>query len=137
MKAISQEYLQQVATEAVQLAGKWLLAVAAGMIDHQTGLKGPGSLPGNPPFKRTGYGQETLGIEYLHDGVQVGVSPMPGIPGRKKQPDMGTLPGRNYLAGWDLGMEAGHRPWLSTLTTRYRAEIDRIIKAYLDSKLSQ
>ena len=125
--------LNKALVEATQAAGEWLYYAASMAVIVQTGLNGPGSPPGTPPYMRTGAGQDSIGIENTKDGCRVGVSAM-DVPGK----DLSGMPGENYLAGHDTGVGVWHgtkRPWLKGLwESRYKPGVDKIISRFLKTR---
>ena len=106
------ERLMPILVEAVQVAGGQLADQLQVDVDHECpefhGGKGGHSLPDQIPFKETGAGQESIGIQHTEMGVRVGVA---SIPDDKLPP--------NHLLRHDPGFGDGVRPWLSTWKERH------------------
>lgn len=126
---MNQQRVEQAMVKALQLAGEWLADACRAMVGIQTGMDGPGSPEGTPPFRRTGRGQASIGVENTATGCRVGVTAMEGIPG--------SVPGQNYMAGWDVGMKGQQRPWLMVWRDRYSLELNLLIKRFFEIQMRQ
>ena len=83
------------------------------------------SRPGEPPFRETGTGQRSIGVQPLEDGARIGVANI-GV-------DVGSY--GNYMASYDAENLRGGRPWFVPLWgERYKPEVDRIISRVLSMK---
>jgi hypothetical protein len=119
--------LMGAAIRAVQEAGKELADCF--LNDLNEGCDGEHHAPvGAPPRRESGIGRGSVGYRLTATGIDVGVSPITEKPeGRKTMPNLGGMPGENYLAGHDTGkgVSGGQpRPWMSNWKERHKANID-------------
>ncbi len=106
--------IQSQAADSIQEGAEFMATTMIDLVDVQ--CTGAHSIPPAAPQRESGYGQSGIQVENTKDGANVGVPPMTNIPGRKKQPNLSGMPGRNYMAGHDtgIGVSGGQqRRWLS------------------------
>lgn len=114
--------IDQAARNGLEAVARWLTEQLRRDVGHQTGMGGPGSRPPNPPFRRSGHGQEAItfaGPEDTEDGacVKIGYPP--------------EAPGPAYMVYHDQGITYKHagwqrRKWLSDALNKYKPEIIHI-----------
>ena len=125
------------AVRAVQEAGKELADCF--LNDLNEGCDGEHHAPvGEPPRRESGIGRRSVGYRLTATGIDVGVSPITEKPERRKtMPNLGGMPGNNYLAGHDAnqGVMSGPRPWMSNWKERHKANIDSRIDYELRSEV--
>jgi hypothetical protein len=139
------ERLMPILVEAVQVAGGELadrLQVDVGhecpAFHHKKGAYAGGatghSLPGQIPFKESGKGQDSVGVENTDIGARVGVA---AIEGDKLPP--------NHLLKHDSAVEFsegwGERPWLSNWKERhwdaFRDCVLEVVRSKLNGKKTE
>ena len=123
--------LAQASVQSIQVAAAWLAKALRQLVAVQTG-----------PFRRTGFGQSTIGMERTATGASVGVGPMSVPPGRlglkangeyKKMPDMSKIMFGNYMAAMDY---YGSHPWLWAGFKRYEKTFIAILKRQLKIRMA-
>ena len=126
------------AVEAIQVAAAWMKLAMEQIVGKQCPVyNGPGSRPahkdtphrhsrpGEPPFRESGTGQRSIGVQPLEDGARIGVANI-GV-------DVGSY--GNYMASYDAENLRGGRPWFVPLWgERYKPEVDKIIGRVLSMK---
>jgi len=126
------ERLMPILVEAVQVAGGQLVEQLKVDVDHacpayHTG-KGGHSLPGQIPFKESGEGQESIGMQSTEIGARVGVAAIPD-----------DRFGPNHLLKHDAAPEFsggwGKRPWLSNWKERHWDSFKDTVLEVVRSKL--
>jgi len=115
--------LRTASVEAAQLAAAWLKEAMQQLVSIQ--CSGEHSPEGTPPYMESGRGRDSIQMNPLPNGAEVGVVSL-GTP---------NMIGDNYMAGWDSpdGIRGFQRPWLS-LWTRYESEMAQIMTSHLKQK---
>ncbi len=115
--------LKTASVEAIQVAAEWLKETMKQLVGIV--CEGSHAAEGEPPQMESGVGRNSIRMNRLSNGAEVGV------------PDIGTqnMIAGNYMAGWDSeeGIRGFHHPWLS-LWKRYEAEMAKIIHREMQLK---
>ena len=116
---IHYERIEGATKEGLEAASAMLMIKLRQLVSIQTGMDGPGSPMGSPPYRRTGAGQDTIDYAEISGdfdfGFEIGSLAIPE--GAKV----------NYMAVHD---QSG-RPWISTAAERYKPELLAIIRRHV------